>query len=187
MKTNKNSRDLPRTTFTTKSGAGFTLIEVTIYVAIIGTIATSLIAFAVTLSNARGKTYAAQEVQNNGRFAMRLISERIRRAAGINGISSVFGSDPGALSLAMESGAEDPTRIDLNQDDGRLQITEGIDPPLFATSDEVRVTNLIFTNLTGTGNRGNIRIEITIEYKNTGGDVDYTFSQDLQTSVSLRQ
>ncbi len=82
---------------------------------------------------------------------------------------------------------KNPTIINLDSDDGVLQITEGSSSPVAITSNEVKITNLVFTNLTSTSAQENIRIEITVEYDNEGSDIEYTFSQNLRTAVSIRQ
>lgn len=168
------------------SPEGFTLIEVLIYVALMGMAVSSFVYLSVTVSASRSKTTVTQEVQANTRVALDLISQQIRAATGINSGASVFDADPGVLSLAMADSGSNPTVIDLSADDGVLQITRGAGPSLAVTSDEVRVTNLVFTNLTD-GERENVRVEITVAYANDSGDVLFTSSQSLQTSVSVRQ
>lgn len=166
---------------------GFTLIETLIYIAIIGMVVVSFVVFAMSISDSRNKAYVISEVQANHRTALNIISQRIRSAETVNIIGSIFDSDPGALSLAMANGSKNPTIINLNQDDGILQITEGTAGPIAITSDEVKITDLVFTNLTGGEERKNIRIEITIVFNNADTDIEYNYSQSLQTAVSLRQ
>jgi len=166
---------------------GFTLIELLIYIAIIGGVISVFVIFGLSVNELSSKNYVVQEVHANARMALDLISQKIRAANEVNIGSSVFDSDPGVLSLSMASSAINPTVISLGQDNGVIQITSGSSDPVSITSDEVNVTNLVFTNLTGTGDIENIRVEITLEYNNPSGDVVYEYSQSLQTSVSLRQ
>lgn len=165
---------------------GFTLVEVLIYIAILGLVVASFISFSVSISNSRGKTYVEQEVQANARVALNLISQRILAANGVNTGASTFGSDPGVLSLSMADSSKNPTIINLTADDGQLQIQEGVDSAITITSDEVRVTNLVFTDLTSTSDKANIGIELTVEYI-ASDDAFYEFSHSLETAVSLRQ
>jgi type II secretory pathway pseudopilin PulG len=167
--------------------SGFTLVETLIYIAIIGTAVSSFVAFSISVSNSRNKTYVVGEVQANARTAMDIMSQRIHASTGVNTGASTFGSDPGVLSLSMADVLKDPTILDLDMDDGVLRITEGVSAPIPLTSDETKVTNLVFTDLTGSGTRENIKIEVTVEFNNTSGDIEYDYSQSLQTSVSLRQ
>lgn len=165
---------------------GFTLIETLIYIAIIGGVMATFISFGLSIAQNRNKVYAKQEVQANARIALNIISQKIKSANGLDAESSTFDSDPGVLSLSMSDGDIDPTIIDLSVDDGILQITQGTDDPIFITSDKVKITNLVFTNLSGENERGNIKIDMTVEY-DSGGDLAFSSSQDLTTAVSLRQ
>ncbi len=166
---------------------GFTLIEMLLYVAIVALAVGSFVAFSIAVVNSRNKNYVAQEVQANARNALDIISQKIRTATGVNVASSSFGLDPGVLSLAMTDSAQNPAIIDLDQNDGVLRVKEGLSSPVAITSDEVRVVNLVFTNLTPVGGREHIKIDLTISFPNPSGDVEFNYSQSLQTSVSVRQ
>ncbi|MEK7099397.1 MAG: type II secretion system protein [Patescibacteria group bacterium] len=164
---------------------GFTLLELVIYLAIISGAILSFTYFILSVSNSRTKTYVAQEVHANGRTALEVISQRIRAA---NGIVSVT---PTVLTLDFSTAnpAKHPTAID--RDAGNtLRITEDTDGApvvMTITSDDVTVTALAFTNLTGTGSRENIKINLTIAYDNPSGSSAFTYSKDFTTAVSVRQ
>ena len=168
------------------SRSGFTLIETIIYVAIIGGVVATFVSFGLSITNSRNKAYVAQEVQANVRVAGGIISERVRAATGVNA-SSVFGSDPGYLSLAMSSAAANPTIIGLDSDDGVLQIKEGASASTTITTDEVQVSNLVFVDMTASSTRENIGLNMTIIYDNPDDDVEFGYSQSVSSSVSLRQ
>ena len=165
---------------------GFTLIEILIYVSLIGLVSVGFINFALSTNLSRSKVFVVQETQANARVALDLISQKIRVSNGLNVASSTFDSDPGVLSLSMADNFKNPTVIDLDQNDGVLQITEGTSTPETVTSDEVRVTNLVFTNLTSSSTREAIRVEFSVAYATTT-DIIYTYSIDVQTAVSIRQ
>lgn len=166
---------------------GFTLIETLIYIAIIGVVLTGFVGYSINISNSREKAYVVEEVQSNARIALELISQKIRMADSVNTGSSTFDSDPGVLSLAMDAGSINPTIFDLNTDDGILRIKEGASSAVNITSDEVNFTNLVFTDQTGTSGRGNIKIEITVEFNTDAEGQAYSYTKSLETSVSLRQ
>jgi type II secretory pathway pseudopilin PulG len=167
--------------------SAFTMIETLIYIAIIGAVLTGFVGYSINISNAREKAYVVEEVQANARIAIDLISQKIRTANSVNVGASTFGSDPGVLSLEMDTGSVDPTIFDLDADDGVLQMSEGVGSAISVTSDEVNVTNLVFTDLTGTGTKENVKIEITVEFGSSSGGQIYTYTKSLRTSVSLRQ
>jgi len=169
-----------------KNQKGFTLIEALIYLAIIGGVLAAFLNFSLSISQSRNKTYVVQEVQANNRVALDRITQAIESASGINIGSSTFDTDPGVLSLSMSSSTLNPTIISLSQNDGTLQITEGAGSPVAITSSEVKVTNLQFIRLNQANNRQNIRVFLTVEF-NATGDVNFMYSQSLQTAVSLRK
>ena len=184
MKTKKCSSVLMFSCFNEK---GFTLIETIIYVAIIGAVVTSFISFSLSISSVRNKNYVIQEVQANSRVVMNIIQQKIRLANGINIGASVFDSDPGVLSLSMADALKNPTIISLDNDDGTMQITEGASDPILITSGKVKVSNLIFTNLTPAHGKGNIGIDYKIEYNSTGTDISFNYEQSIRTAENLRQ
>lgn len=165
---------------------GFTLIETLIYIAIIGGVVATFMSFSLSITQSRNKTYVVQEVQANSRTALDIITQKIRSASGVNTSTSVFGSDPGFLSLSMVSSTLNPTTIGLNADDGVLQIKEGSSASTTITTDEVKVSNLVFTNLTVSSTKENIKLQMTIDFVSSEY-VNYEYSQDIQTSVSVRQ
>ncbi len=171
-----------------KSKVGFTLIETLVYLTIISILVVAFVGFSISISKTRNKAYVIQEVQANARTALDLISREIRAATGVNIESSTFDSDPGVLSLIMANSEENPTIIDLDSDDGFLQIRRGTDDPVVITNNKVKVVNLVFTNLTPlAANRENIRIEMTVRYNDDSGGAGYGYSYNLRTAVSLRQ
>ena len=166
---------------------GFTLMELLLYIGLIGMLGTALLRFTVSVSNTRNKNFATQEAQAHGRTAVQLISQRIRAATGINTASSTFGVDPGILSLEMADSSKNPTIIDLTADNGRLRFTEGTSTPLVVSDDTVSISDLTFTNLTSTSVRENVRIQLTAEYNHSSGDIHFDASETFQFSTSVRQ
>ena len=104
-----------------------------------------------------------------------------------SGYETKFGADPGVLSLVMDDVNKNPTIINLNQDDGSLQITEGAGTAMAVTSKKVKVKNLVFTDLSLASSTKNIKINMTIDYNNVNQDVKYNYSDDLETAVSFRR
>ena len=165
----------------------FTLIETLIYVAIVALVSTGLIKFSTSITAVRNKTYVIQEVHANMRDAMTLISKKIEEANGINVGSSTFDSDPGVLSLSMADASLNPTIISLNQDNGRLEITEGTSDPVYINTDEVKVSNLLFSDASLGSVSKSIQISVTIDY-NSGVTTskDFVFSQSEDNLASIR-
>lgn len=164
---------------------GFTLVETIIYLAIMAIVMTSFLYFGSAIFDYRHKVYAVQEVQANERMAINFLSQKIREAKDVNIGQSIFNTDPGVLSLTMDDSNRNPTIISLNQDDGVLQITEGIFAPVAITSENVKIKNLVFTNLSSQSIK-NIKFNLTVEYSHGQNSKD-SYSNDLEIAVSLRR
>ncbi|MFA7245255.1 MAG: type II secretion system protein [Candidatus Magasanikbacteria bacterium] len=166
---------------------GFTLIETLIYVAIIGLVSSGLMKFSMSITSARNKTYVIQEVHANVRDAVVFINKKIQEANGINLGSSTFDTDPGVLSLSMSDNSKNPTIISLDEDNGKLQVVEGLSDPIFITTEEVLVNNLQFSNVSTGDEARSIQFNLTIDY-DSGVDAtkDFTFSQSSENLASIR-
>ena len=164
---------------------GFSIIELIIYMGILALVLTALVNFSFVISDSKNKNFVIQEVNANTRTAMNLMTQTIRSATSTNDGTSTYGSDPGVLSLGMADPTKNPTIISLNADDGQIQIKEGTKDAIAITSDEIKVTNLVFTNLTGSSARKNIRIQMSVEYDGDG-DIDFTYDTDVTSTISFR-
>jgi type II secretory pathway pseudopilin PulG len=164
---------------------GFTLIETIIYLAIVGGLFVAIVSFALFTSESRNKSYVAQEVQANARVALDEITELVRTASAINTSTSLFGTDPGYLSLTMTSTTLNPTTIGLNKDDGQIQVKQGSGASSTLVSDEIRVTNLVFADLTASSTREHVHISLTVDYDATSS-TEFSFSRSFRTAASVR-
>lgn len=127
-----------------------------------------------------------REVEQNLRFGLEKINRAIRSASGINGLSPSATSS--SISLVMDEPGKNPTVFDVS--DFTLRIKEGGLDPAPITSSQVKVTNIVFTNtsyLKTPKTPGNIKIDLTIEYKNPSGRKEYDDNITLSTSASLRK
>jgi len=165
---------------------GFTLVETLIYIAIIGGMAATFVSYSLNISGAREKTYGAQEIHANARMVLDTISKKIMAANGVNAASSTFGSDPGVLVLTMASSTLSPTVINLSTSTRALQIKEGSGSAMPITGSYTRVVNLVFTNLSASSTKENIKINLTMNSASTT-DVIYQNTISLQTAVSTRE
>ena len=143
----------------------FTLIELLIYIAIISLVLVSVTGFFWNIVSGNIKENSYQEVQQNGRFVITKITQEIKKAIGIN--SPVQGSSDNSLSLIMSEPNLNPTIFDVSG--GKLRITQGASAPIELTTDQIRVSNLQFTNLSYLNSPGTLRVEIALENLNPSG------------------
>ena len=163
---------------------GFTLIEILIYIAIIVVFLIVITYFALDILYGKIKSQSQMAVQQNARFATEKVTQEIRQALDINLGDSIFGTNPGRLSLAMPQSEENPTIFDIVSK--ALRIYQPAIGTYNLTSSDVEVTNLVFTNLSPADGAKNIKIDLTIKYKNPENKGEIEASCDIQTTVSTR-
>jgi type II secretory pathway pseudopilin PulG len=156
---------------------GFTLLELLLYVGLVGFILTAATALAFEFVLSRVKTLALEEASRNARFAVARVATEIREASDVNLGSSTFGSHPSTLSLATANGATNPTIFAVSG--SALTIQQGAGSALPLTSPKVQVSEFIVTNLSTTGKTKAFRIHLRLNYANPSSlqmfNADYTF------------
>ena len=167
-----------------KNVSGVSFIEVILYVAIISMVMVAFVSLALNLRLSYNKLYITQEVQFNMKLALKVIGEQIRSASSIDYAGSVLGSDPGILSLNMKNASSTPVIFKLDQDDGILYFSEGSGYFVPVTSRHLKVSKLIFNNISATTTKNNIAIDIKIE--SSGESRDTYYDEEITTSYTFR-
>ncbi len=154
-----------------KSGAGFTLIEILIYVTILAVIVVLATSAIISVFHAFLRMRVERSLAENGDIALERMVRDIRSAANVDTTVSVFGSSPGILKVGTSkfylSGAA-------------LELDDGVNPPSDLTSDVV-VTSLIYYKSTNT-NSSLITILLTLQ----SGTGNYTQTKNFYASAVLR-
>jgi type II secretory pathway pseudopilin PulG len=166
---------------------GITLIESVIYIAIIGLIMTSFVGYSLNVSNNREKIFVEQTVQDNLRNSLLLITQKVRDASSVNIGNSDFNTNPGLLYLNNDDVLKNPTIIYLDGSDKKIKIKEGTNATSSITGNYINISELTFNNLTGSNQRQNIQVFITIEYLNPDSSSLYGFTQSATTTINLRR
>ena len=164
--------------------SGFTLIEVLIYALMISGMVTTAVLFALNVSEGQQKARSYQEVQQNARFGMERMVQEIKAANDLNTANSTFNVHPGLLSFSHEDSLKNPTIFSVASE--KLAMKQGVNATSTLTSDNVRVTNLIFTNMSVANRTKNIRISMRVEHVNPDNVTVFTASTTMETSVTVR-
>ena len=162
--------------------SGFTLIESLIYFSILGII---LVVFGTMLFQillGRAKTETIQEVSQNARVAMERISDRVRNAQSISGPSA--GQTGSTLTLIMTDSSKNPTVFNVASE--LIQIKEGSTSVQNIIADEVKVTNISFTNVSHPNTPGSIRIQFTLAASTTSLWKEYIHEETFYTTATIR-
>jgi prepilin-type N-terminal cleavage/methylation domain-containing protein len=164
---------------------GFTLIELMVYIFIIGLISVGMVTYSIDLTTSSQKGRIKIEVHQSARFAMDRVLQEIRAAESINVGSSTFGSSPGVLSLDVVNVIDDPTIFDVSG--GVLRVKQGAAAADELTSSDFEVTNLIFENRSNSGRTSNVKIEFTLAHPNPTNSEIFDASITVKGSAILRK
>jgi prepilin-type N-terminal cleavage/methylation domain-containing protein len=166
-----------------KTKKGFTLLEITIAVALVAMLTGVFVGYNVEIVTSKRKVVALDEVQTNGSIALGRIVDEVKFAQGMNWGNSVLGTDPGVLEIAVAEVGNNPTRFYLSADDGRLIVKKGAGAEQFLTTEAVKVTDFRITNQTGTGAYPTVGISMTLTSENS----TVVSQKEFKTSVTIRK
>ncbi len=161
--------------------AGFTLIELVVYVAIVGVLLLSIVSFYGLVIDVRVKNQSIAEVNQQGQLAMDGITQTIRNATSIT--TPALASSGAALTLVVPTGSLSPTVFKLNGT--ALQITAGVSTPVALTGSKVQISSLTFKNLTRAGTNGIVQVSFVISRTNNTGRATYDYQKTFTTSAEI--
>jgi len=172
---------------------GFTLVELILYVALVGILLTAGAIFAgdVVLGSVKGRIKA--KVQSEARFAMEKIRQEIVKG---NNIISPTQENSGNNFQIEIPGSPASTLTCFQVSNNKLQMSEGGTMVPIAcstdwkdlTSGEVEISNLVFSNISSGTSLGEeaVKINLTLKNKNPGGKKEFDAEATVETSISLR-
>jgi len=160
---------------------GYTLLELLIYVAIIGVLLTGVTVFFGVVADARLKNQAVAEVNDQAMAAMDYITQTIRNATSITAPTAT--TSGASLTLVVPTGSLSPTVFSLSG--STLQVKEGAAAAVPLTSNDVQVSNLTFTNLTRSGTSGNVQVTFTINRTNPNAHNEFDYQKTFTSSAEI--
>jgi len=164
--------------------AGFTIIEVLIFIFIFILVMTSAFSLFFWLDRSSIKAKVERDALENASFAMNIIISEIKSA------KTVY--EPGVFDsqLSLETAknlpeGEKTTYVDFYLCDERICQKRESQNSVFLTSESVRITNFSVSKII-TGTRYSIQIKIAAEYKNPSANPKYQGAADITSTASLR-
>src|SRR3989338_1170713 len=178
--------------FTHQNKKGFTLVELLIYIGISLTVLTALLSFAWIVIKKQIKQERFEEIYSTGNFIIDKISYYEKRAASI-GAATSYSTNPGALAFTFSSNpsltidtyeknifvAEIPVTIT------KLRMTEGANPAVDLTSDQVTVSQFVLTDLSS-GAAQTTKVALTLETVNPTESPIYGANYSWDTTITKR-
>ena len=166
---------------------GFTLIEILIYLFVVGVVASLVMVFFSNIISSFGRISEKNFLQTNLQSSMDFIISQAREAKSIYTKTSIFNTDSGQLSLETK---KDPpvghskTYIDFYLDNGVLYQKREIDSlPVAITPFRVKVTKFFIERFTLPSGKEIVKITIGAEYNSLKPK---KAGYELSSSVTLR-
>ena len=175
----------------------FTLMEMLLYIALSAFVFFMIIETGLSVVTTFSRSKAQRDLNENARFVLEFITQKIHQADDVIVGSSTFGTHPGVLTLDYPGSGTDvlfetyTKNISLPNGSSynlrKLRIKEGTASYQNLTNDKVDVTNFVVRNLTRGSEAKNINIEITFQYFNPQNIPEYNLTYTVETAVSLRK
>jgi prepilin-type N-terminal cleavage/methylation domain-containing protein len=163
------------------SKAGFSLIEMVIYIAILALMLSVIVSVIYSLTQSNRQIRTTRLIENSAMIVLERIEREIREAETLIEGSSVFDVHPSSLTLSGEAqgGGLETTEIDFAN--GRIYLHQGgVD--LGAISDpDVTVDSLIFRHFES-GEVEGVRVELTF----SAGTSTHLRTENFYSSILLR-
>ncbi len=172
-----------RKTHALSAHLGYTLIELILYMSILGSLLTGVTLYFGTSTDARVKSQSVVEVNQQGSLVIDAITQSIRNANSIT--SPAAGSSAASLTLAMPAGTDNPMVIDAPS--SVLRISRGGGSAVNVTNSLVQISSLSFTNLSRSGTSGVVRVSFIISRVNPSNKNEYDFQKTFYASAALRK
>lgn len=167
----------------TRSQAGYTLIELLLYVVIVSTLLTATSVFFAMTTSARIKTQAVSDIEQQGSFAMQYIARTIRNATTVT--SPTIGASANTTTVTVPTASLSPTIFSLSGT--TLQVKEGAAAAIALTSPDVQVTALSFKNVSRAAGIEAVQISMTLSHTNPSGRNEYSYTKTFNTTATVRQ
>ena len=155
-----------------KSGAGFTIIEISVSLAVLFIILLAINSLLFLITHTNVETKASREALDNARRAMETMTYEIK------GAKSIYTPTTTANQISLETlrylpAGENDTFVDFFLCGFAICFKKELESPISLTSDSVQATNLQFSQILN-GETVSIKINLTVN------------SVTLTSTVSLR-
>ncbi|MFZ4631710.1 MAG: PulJ/GspJ family protein [Patescibacteria group bacterium] len=165
-----------------KNKQGFTLVELLLYVSIMGTLVLTISSFMNAVSQAKEKNQIISEIEQQGINITQLLNQNIKAAANITApLPGVSGS---SLTLSFSDASRNPTVFKLVGSGLMINLAGGSDIAL--TNSKVTVTNFLCANYGKTGAPDSINCRFTLSAVDSFGRSEYSYTKNFNMSVSHR-
>ncbi len=158
--------------------AGFTLVEVIIYIAVSSVMLIIVVSFVRHILLVRNKVTILSKVQQNARYAMTRMVKEVRYADDLEVV------DQNTLRLSVGDPLRNPLYFDLQG--GVLYMKEGLGDFVAITGNDVKVGDVLFEDRTTPNSADIVKITLTISHPDASVSPDSQATINLDTYVAKR-
>lgn len=166
----------------------FTLLEVLIYIGVLGILVVAISSFLIWSVHSNTKARVMRETLYSTGRAMEVMTHEIKEAKSVYTPTSVFDVHPGQLSLEITKHlpeGEETTYVDFYLCGTQLCLKKESQDAVVLTSGNMEVKNLVFYQIISEG-APSIQIDFKVEYKNPADRPEYRASVNLKSTASFR-
>jgi len=168
---------------------GFTLIELVVYSGLVVILISAIVFFAIWAIQAAAKVKLSYALTNNARRAMEVMTYEIKKSRSIYGPASSFGTSRGQISLeqtATSTAKETTVFLDFFQCGNSLCEKREGEAPVALTNDQIKITNLMFTQLLNSSSTPSVQINLRLEPASVSAQPAGNDSLELISTATLR-
>jgi len=162
----------------------FTLIEILVYISVLGILMIVLSSFLIWVNNSNVKAKVMRETLEDASRTMEFMIREIRAAKGI------YTPTTNSSQLSLETAnylpaGEITTYIDFFLCGSQICLKKESQNPVALTKKNIEVSSLVFTQIVS-GNVPSIQIDLSMNYKNPHNKPEYQAVVNLTSAASLR-
>lgn len=160
---------------------GFTLIEVVIYIAVLGLSLAAIVTSVIAITRSQSRIQLDERIQQAANTTLERLVREIREAESIDAVDSVFDTSPGRLVIAVPQDGMAAREVEFILLNGVLQLKEEGTYIGDLIGSDVVVDTLIFRSIM-TPHSEAVRIELTLSASSS----QQTSTQSFYTTTVLR-
>jgi len=157
---------------------GTSLIELIIYIGIMGILMAAITSFIVSNKKIGDRDEAISETETQGNEIIEIISQTIRNSSVVSGLA--LGASASQLTVV-----DNGVTIIFALSGGKVTLKRGAAAAVNLNSDFVTISNLSFKNF-GNVTKDSIKFQFDAQYANPGNKAELNYTKTFSSSGSLR-